>query len=471
MNPSWKERQRPLNQAPVLPGPVICWLSRDLRAQDHWGLIGAQDAAIQRRVPLIAVFCWQPDYLDAPDHSQAFLLGGLDQLAGDLTDLNIPLLAVAGDPGSTLPLIASSLNAGEVFCDFSPLRLARRQRDAVAEALPIRLTEVDAHNIIPCWLAYPKQAFGAHILRKAIQRQLPAWLTPLPPITRHPFSIESRLLDSMAGRHDLKVISPGQILRSRYRLPGHFPRPGTQSAHEQLTRFIQKKLCHYDQRNDPNRDACSGLSPWLHFGQLSAQRVALAVREAQEDSTEDEYERQRIRQNAASFLEELIVRRELSDNFCFYQPNYDQLSGFPNWAQDTLNRHRDDPRPYRYHEDQLMASETVDPLWNAAQTDLRVNGRMHGYLRMYWAKKILEWSPDPETALAMAIRLNDRLALDGRDPNGYTGIAWSIGGVHDRAWGERPIFGKIRYMSLAGCRRKFDVETYIQTISPTASHE
>lgn len=465
MNQSWVERQRPLNQAPVRPGPVICWLSRDLRAEDHWGLISAQDAAIQRRVPLIAVFCWQPDHLNAPDHSQAFLLSGLAMLKEELSALNIPLILIEGHPGLVIPSVAEQLGAGEVFCDFSPLRLPRQQRDAVAASLSVRLTEVDTHNIIPCWLAYPKQAFGAHILRPFIQRQLAAWLTPFPQMERHPFTDEKLQTDERLILQDLPPLSPDQLLKQRYRLPRHFPRPGSRAAQAQLIQFVEKTLYRYDQRNDPNADACSALSPWLHFGQLSAQRVALTVRRSiNEAGDADTPDQLMLQNNAASFLEELIVRRELSDNFCFYQPDYDQVSGFPDWARETLNRHREDPRPYLYHLEQLTAAETEDPLWNAAQTDLRVNGRMHGYLRMYWAKKILEWSFDPESALAAAIDLNDQLALDGRDPNGYTGIAWSIGGVHDRAWGERPIFGKIRYMSLAGCRRKFDVDLYIRTV-------
>ena len=165
-----------------------------------------------------------------------------------------------------------------------------------------------------------------------------------------------------------------------------------------------------------------------------------------------------------NFLEELVVRRELADNFCLYEPAYDHFDGFPDWARQTLNRHRSDKREYLYTLNELERGKTHERLWNACQHDLIRSGKLHGYLRMYWAKKILEWTPDPETALEYAIILNDRYYLDGRDPNGYTGIAWSIGGVHDRAWRERPVFGKIRYMNEAGCRRKFDVDSYILSV-------
>lgn len=193
------------------------------------------------------------------------------------------------------------------------------------------------------------------------------------------------------------------------------------------------------------------MSPYLHFGQISAQRVALEVR-AKTDKADE-------------FLEELLLRRELADNFCHYNQNYDNPDGFPDWARKTIAEHRRDPRTYLYSLEQLEQAETHDALWNAAQMEMVKTQKMHGYLRMYWAKKILEWSESAEQAMAYAILLNDKYSLDGRDPNGYTGIAWSIGGVHDRAWGERAVFGKIRYMSYEGCRRKFDVERYIQRMN------
>jgi deoxyribodipyrimidine photo-lyase len=208
------------------------------------------------------------------------------------------------------------------------------------------------------------------------------------------------------------------------------------------------------QRNDPTLDAQSHLSPYIHFGQLSAQRIALEVFKA--DAGEEVKD---------TFLEELIVRRELSDNFCYYNLDYDNTNGFPAWARKTLDEHRKDPRDYLYSRDQFEQAETHDDLWNAAQREMAKRGKMHGYMRMYWAKKILEWTPSPEIALETAIYLNDRYAIDGRDPNGYAGIAWSIGGVHDRAWNERMVFGKVRYMSYNGCKSKFNIKRYIERIN------
>ncbi len=215
--------------------------------------------------------------------------------------------------------------------------------------------------------------------------------------------------------------------------------------------FVKEKLKNYTiDRNDPNKNSVSNLSPYLHFGQISSQRVVL-----------ESVKSKRITNLKGSFYDEIIVRKELSDNFCYYSPDYDSFSCFHPWAKDTLDRHRNDKRDYLYSSKELEEAKTHDDLWNAAQFQMMKTGKMHGYLRMYWAKKILEWTESPEIAMEIAIYLNDKYELDGRDPNGYAGIAWSIGGIHDRAWGERKIFGKIRYMSYNGMKRKFNVKQYI----------
>jgi deoxyribodipyrimidine photo-lyase len=227
--------------------------------------------------------------------------------------------------------------------------------------------------------------------------------------------------------------------------------PGEDEALKTLRFFVSNKLNEYKkQRNDPNEYGCSQLSPYLHFGQISAQRVAIEVLNSD------------IQPEAiVSFLEELIIRRELSDNYCYYNPKYDSFDGFPFWAQKTLNEHRLDEREFLYNIGDFENASTHEKLWNSAQNQLKDTGKMHGYLRMYWAKKILEWTSSPEEALKTAIYLNDKYSLDGRDPNGYVGCAWSIGGVHDRAWNQHPVYGKIRYMNESGCRRKFDVKKFI----------
>ena len=234
-------------------------------------------------------------------------------------------------------------------------------------------------------------------------------------------------------------------------------KPGSNAALRRLDYFLEHTLSGYAwRRNDPNQPGQSQLSPYLHFGQLSPQRVAWEVRRLFPSGSPD----------SDAFLEELIVRRELADNYCFYTPDYDQTTAFPSWAQATLKEHLSDPRPASYLFAQLETAATADPLWNAAQNELVQTGKMHGYLRMYWAKKILEWSSQPQEALEAAVLLNDRYSLDGRDPNGYAGIAWSIGGVHDRPWPSRPVFGKVRSMTFGGAKKKFDTAKYIAAHAP-----
>jgi deoxyribodipyrimidine photo-lyase len=235
--------------------------------------------------------------------------------------------------------------------------------------------------------------------------------------------------------------------------------PGERAAAAGLREFIEQRLEHYpERRNDPNAEATSRLSPWLHFGQLSPQYAAWEAWRSDVPPAARE-----------AFIEELVVRRELSDNFCHYNPeHYDSLDGIHPWARATLDQHRRDRREYVYSYGEFERGATHDPLWNAAQRELVTLGTMPGYLRMYWAKKILEWSDTPELAVETALRLNDRWQLDGRDPNGYVGVLWSIGGLHDRAWSERPVFGKVRYMNYNGCRRKFDVDAYIARVQRLA---
>jgi len=235
--------------------------------------------------------------------------------------------------------------------------------------------------------------------------------------------------------------------------------PGEAAAAARLAHFAAQGLAAYDTaRNDPSQNGQSGLSPYLHFGQLCAARAATAALHAAADG------RGVSRQAADAFIEELIVRRELSDNFVANHPDYDTTACFPDWARRTLARHAADQRPWLYGRAQLEEARTHDPAWNAAQTEMLLTGKMHGYMRMYWAKKILEWTPGPHEALRLAILLNDRYELDGRDTNGYVGVAWSIGGVHDRAWRERPVFGKVRYMSAGGLERKGKPDQYVEKV-------
>lgn len=467
------DRSRPLNRKLPQSGPVLYWLNRDQRAADNWALQKAQTVALEFGQPVLVVFCLQREFLGATGRHFAFMLAGLRETARQLADLQIPFVLAEGDPGQVVPDLAARLQAGLVVCDFSPLRLPRQWRAVLAEraeAQDIAVLEVDAHNIVPVWEASPKLEFAARTIRPKINRQLEAWLTEPPALQRHPhaFSEAQAMILRQFGwqgwpsaAHDpLDEALAARLTACGGEDPLLLP-GGPVAATRRLQAFIDLGLPRYGQRNDPNQPVTSSLSPYLHFGQVSAQRVAWEVSRDRSalpatGSVEDP---------AADFLEELVVRRELSDNFCFYNPQYDSFDGFPDWARQTLNRHRQDPRAWRYTDEQLACGLTHDNLWNAAQQDLVAHGSMPGYLRMYWAKKLLEWCASPEQAQQVAIDLNDTYALDGRDPNGYTGIAWSIGGVHDRPWGERAVFGTIRFMSYDGCKRKFSIDDYVRQVA------
>lgn len=239
-------------------------------------------------------------------------------------------------------------------------------------------------------------------------------------------------------------------------------RGGQSEAERRLHVFLRERLTGYEQeRNHPERAGTSELSAYLHFGQVSVQRIAWEVEQWNSAQTDG---RAALDAGKAALLEELIVRRELAINFALHNPHYDTLEGCPSWGQETLRKHAQDPREHIYTRDQLEQAATHDDLWNACQREMVATGRMHGYMRMYWGKKILEWCETPEEAFAHAVYLNDKYELDGRDANGYTGISWAIGGRHDRPWKARPIFGTVRFMSLDGMHRKIDVEAYIEQI-------
>jgi deoxyribodipyrimidine photo-lyase len=443
-----ENRIRFLNDLPERKGPVILWISRDQRFEDNWALIYAQQRAIDFKTPLLAVFCLTGNYPNATAEHYRFMIDGLIETESALRKHHIPLIVLIGKPDVEIHRLASSYRAGLLVSDFSPLKISQKWKRQVTDKLAIAHVEIDAHNIIPCWFASPKQEYAAYTFRPRVRRLLSRFLVDIPPAIRHPFTCNKKIpvVDWNHVSDSLKICNKVNSSASY--------RPGSKQAMILMQSFIENRLANYSRdRNDPNKDAQSGLSPYLHFGHLSAQRLAFIVQGSATPEINNE-----------DFLEELIVRRELSDNFCFYNSNYDSIKSFPRWAAETLDKHRDDPREHLYSLEEFKAAETHDPLWNAAQGEMLVTGKMPGYLRMYWAKKILEWTESPDEAMQIALYLNDRYSLDGRDPNGYAGIAWSLGGVHDRAWGERPVFGKIRYMSYRGSRSKFNVDTYVERI-------
>jgi deoxyribodipyrimidine photo-lyase len=443
MNP---KRIRNLREGASIAGPVVYWMSRDQRAAHNWALLYAQELAITREAPLLVVFCLVPTFLDATIRQYGFMLKGLREADITLRDHAISFSVLPGSPEHVLPRFLTEQHVSVLVTDFDPMRVKRRWKTKVLAAVTIPCYEVDTHNVVPCWVASPKQEYAAYTFRPKVHRALPEFLEKFPSLKKHPHAPLTALPPVDWTRVEKEIRVDRSVEEVDWIIPGE------SAAWQQLQAFVTRKLASYDAlRNDPTQDGQSNLSPYLHFGQLSPQQVALEVQGA---DAADEVK--------AAFLEELIVRRELSDNFLFYNDSYDTVEGLPAWARDTLDTHRKDSRPYLYTRDQLERADTHDNVWNAAQHEMMRCGKMHGYMRMYWAKKLLEWTETPEEALATGIYLNDKYELDGRDPNGYTGILWSVGGLHDRAWGERAIFGKVRYMSQSGLRSKFNARAYVE---------
>jgi deoxyribodipyrimidine photo-lyase len=440
-------------------GPVAYWMSRDQRVEDNWALLFARMMASEADVPVFVVFCLVGRFLGAIRRQYEFMLKGLQEVEGTLARKKIPFFFLRGDPGEEIPDFIERYEIGTLVTDFSPLRIKRMWTEKVASGIKVPFFEVDAHNVVPCWEVSKKQEYAARTFRPKLLRLLPEFLTEYPELESNPDFPEvfSRSGKSEAfpevEKNAVGTFLPEELLEEK---DGFLPdsslfEAGETAARKVMGEFLTNKLDSYSTlRNDPTKDVLSNLSPYLHFGHISAQRVALKVENKKADLRSKEV-----------FLDELLVRKELADNFCYYNPFYDSFDGFPEWAKKTLNSHRRDQRGHIFTLEELETGRTYDPLWNASQIELLRKGKMHSYMRMYWAKKLLEWSESPEKALKTAIYLNDKYELDGRDPNGYAGIAWSIGGVHDRAWQEREIFGKIRYMSYEGSKKKFDIKSYI----------
>ncbi|KAG7269861.1 hypothetical protein CRUP_032819 [Coryphaenoides rupestris] len=406
---------------------ILYWMTRDHRVQDNWALIHAQQLAMEEEQPLHVCVCLLvPESALSTLRHYSFMLKGLEEVAKECKALDIQFHLLRGAPAEVLPGLVSDRGLGAVVTDFLPLRTPRQALESLKKSLPddVPLVQVDAHNIVPCWVASPKLEYSARTIRGKITKLLPEFLTDFPVVGKHLYT---------ATRTD-KPVDWAEALGS-LRLDGAvgevaWARPGAATGTAMLESFIDLRLRHFaTHRNDPNSAALSQLSPWIRFGHLSAQRVALQVQRFGK----------KFSQSVAPFIEELVVRRELTDNFCFYNDNYDNVKGAYEWAQKTLKDHAKDKREYYQ-----MVTE----------------GKMHGFLRMYWAKKILEWTASPEQALSIALYLNDRYSLDGQDPNGFVGCMWSICGIHDQGWAERPVFGKIRYMNYKGCLRKFDVAEF-----------
>jgi deoxyribodipyrimidine photo-lyase len=425
-------------------GPVLYWMNRDQRANDNHALSFAQALALREKQTLLVYFGLDLSLNKYNERQLTFLIQGLESLETRLASYNLLFIMTIGDIIECLINTIKKYKIATVVTDFSPLKADRGSIAALANKCSVCIYQVDAHNIVPCWITSDKPEYAAYTIRPKINKSLDKYSQKAPNLVEHPF----------LGKFNKAKIDWKNIKRN-LKLNDKIIPSGETAAYDRLEYFIKKKINKYsDFRNDPTKDYQSNLSAYLNFGQISTRTVMERV--LSENLSFDRIEQ---------FIDELVIRKELSDNFCYYKVNYDLFTGFPEWSQKSLNKHLSDPREYLYNLEQFESAETHDPLWNAAQIEMVQTGKMHGFMRMYWAKKILEWTPSPQISLEYAIYLNDKYQLDGNDPNGYAGIAWSIGGVHDRAWFEREIYGKVRYMNYNGCKRKFDVQQYISKYS------
>ncbi|CAF1426606.1 unnamed protein product [Adineta ricciae] len=446
-----KTRVRPMNNINHIPKDsqtILYWMSRDQRIQDNWAMLYAQRLALKQQLPLHVAFCLVPTFLAAPLRAYRFMLKGLREVEQECQQLNIIFHLLTGQAEKVLPKFVEKYQVGTIITDFSPLRVPRQWVENVAKKITtIPIVQVDAHNVVPCWYASSKLEYGARTIRNKLHKNMEEFFTEYPPVIKHPHTSPAhhqvKPTDWQAADDSLQV--DRTVDEVAWAVPGYT------GGIEQLESFINERVCNFALgRNDPNKGAISNLSPWIHYGQISPQRALLIIAKL----------RPKFKEACDSFIEEAFVRRELGDNYCYYQENYDNINGAWDWAKKTLNDHRNDKRTHVYSRDDLEYARTYDKLWNASQIQMIKEGKMHGFVRMYWAKKILEWTNSPEEAIEIAIYLNDKYNLDGRDPNGYVGVMWSICGIHDQGWRERPVFGKIRYMNYDGCKRKFDVAKY-----------
>lgn len=444
------ERIEHLNDAPPAPGGrwVLYWMQAAQRASFNHALEHAIALADQRDEPVVVGFGLTDSYPEANLRHYRFLLEGLGETAAALRARGVRFVLRHGDPAEVALRLAE--DASLVVCDKGYTRFQRAWRAKVAREARRQVIQVEGEVVVPVAVASAKAEVGARSLRPKILRERERFLEPLAERRPRRSSLGLDLpsdLDPADTEGCLAALKLDRSVAPVTRFTG-----GTSQARARLQRFLAEGLAGYrDARGDPSRRQSSELSPYLQFGQISPVEMALAAVAAASPGDPDR----------AAFLEELIVRRELAHNFVWYTPGYDRYESLPAWARRTLDRHRGDPRPHRYTVAALEAGETHDPYFNAAMREMRTTGYMHNYMRMYWGKKILEYSESPEAAFAAALHLNNKHFLCGRGPNAFANVAWLFG-QHDRPWGERPIFGQVRYMNAKGLERKFDIKTYVR---------
>lgn len=429
---------------------VLYWMQASQRTRFNHALEHAIAQANELGKPLVVCFGLMDDYPEANERHYAFMLEGLRDVEAALRERDIRFVVKHGQPAEVA--LDYGRDACLIVCDRGYLRHQKRWRDAIADDAAVRVVEIETDVVVPVEVASDKHEFAARTIRPKIHRQWDAYLKPLK-VTKVK---HGSLRLNVSG--DIDVSKPEAALKQLKldRGVGVSPvyRGGEVEAQRRLTAFVAKQLDGYAEgRNEPVADHSSHLSMYLHFGQISPVEIALRVRDAKTGETSDR----------DSYLEELIIRRELSMNFVHFHPHYDRFDCLPDWAKKTLAEHRKDEREHTYTLKQLETAQTHDPYWNAAQTEMTVTGFMQNYMRMYWGKCILGWTKSPVEAFEWTVYLNNKYEIDGRDPNSWANIAWLFG-LHDRPWAKRKVFGTVRYMNAGGLERKFEIREYVEKI-------
>lgn len=424
-------------------GWMVYWMQQAQRASWNHALEFSIRKSGELGVPLIVFFCLDPDYPGASRRHFAFMIEGLVETARELAGRGLTLVLSTGDPVDRFVSVCGGAAAAVTDGGHSPVQ--KRWRAEASSRCPCPFYIVETDTLAPPEQIYPRRAWSAAVLRRHIESVVEGALDPPARETvRFPGFVPD--VESMDPREVLASMAPGEGSADNL-----LPEPGASAALERLSAFIGEKLGSYGAKaRDPVANCVSGLSPYMHFGQISPLEVAWRVRRAGGPG-------------APAFLEQLLVRRELAVNYCAFSTSPGEWRSIPDWARSTLEEHSRDTREYIYSRDEFAGAGTHDAAWNAAQRELVLTGTMHGYMRMYWGKMILAWSASPREAFETAVHLNDSYALDGRDPNGYAGVAWCFG-LHDRPWPERPVFGKVRSMTGRRLRERFDMGGYIGRI-------
>jgi deoxyribodipyrimidine photo-lyase len=450
VQPVPQERIQPLNDlAPRDARYVLYWMQQSQRAEFNHALEYAIGRANDANQGVLVAFGLMDDYPEANERHYRFMLEGLQETQQTRRERGISMVVHLGPPDEVA--LRLSDDASLVVCDRGYLRHQKAWRDRVARAAGCQVVQVESDVVVPVETASDHAEFAARTIRPKIHRLWERFLVPLRRQTVRKDSLGLRIKgESLANLHRLLADLD---------LDGSVPpvdrwfRGGTREARSVLRSFLRNLYDDYARnRNQPQTDHVSHMSKYLHFGQISPVEIALAVKKAKGR-----------RENEDVYLEELIVRRELAQNFAQFTPDYDRFKCLPRWAKESLREHKPDRRDPQYSRAELESASTHDPYWNAAMREMTHTGYMHNYMRMYWAKKILEWSSSPEHAFKIALELNNKYFVDGRDPNSYANVAWTFG-LHDRAFSERPILGKIRFMSADGLKRKCDIEGYVDKV-------